>query len=250
MGVAASPLQARFTVTTHVGQRLSMRESLPPGAWDGIVAPVAAQGRGMSRLTGRPIRSSGRGESHPPALRSPHATLASRGSCHPANGHAPSPQWTRRVGSRLAMSARNLPARFGCLRSFLYFRKAQRTRYSLIRRSGTCGQDGWWRPLQVIQPRTTWLTSRAISPSACPPPRWGLQPRICRRIALPASSLTAGRKLEPSTHFGTTGRGPGWNGSSPSPPPSGGVAGRASPWNEPSAQSATGGWLQTVLTSG
>jgi hypothetical protein len=55
---------------------------------------------------------SGRGESHPPALAEPCVNL----SAHPAPitqpyGHAPSRQCANRVGSRLAMSARNRLAR-------------------------------------------------------------------------------------------------------------------------------------------
>jgi len=55
---------------------------------------------------------SGRGESHPPALAEPCVNL----SAHTAPitqpyGHAPSRQCANRVGSRLAMSARNRLAR-------------------------------------------------------------------------------------------------------------------------------------------
>jgi hypothetical protein len=58
------------------------------------------------------VKESGRGESHPPALAEPCVNL----SAHTAPitqpyGHAPSRQCTNRVGSRLAMSARNRLAR-------------------------------------------------------------------------------------------------------------------------------------------
>ena len=55
---------------------------------------------------------SGRGESHPPALAEPCVNLSTHTApITQSYGHAPSRQCANRVGSRLAMSARNLLAR-------------------------------------------------------------------------------------------------------------------------------------------
>jgi hypothetical protein len=72
-------------------------------------------------------------------------------SIHPApivqpSGRAPDRQWANRPGSRLKTRARNLRALAGERRSRLYFQRAQRMRYSLIRLSSRFNSERYKRP--------------------------------------------------------------------------------------------------------
>jgi hypothetical protein len=84
------------------------------------------------RTSPTPIRVSGRGESHPPALAEPCVSL----STHTApiiqpQGSTPKRQCANRVGSRRAMLCNHLHVRHVWPRSRLYFFWAQRNRYPL-----------------------------------------------------------------------------------------------------------------------
>src|SRR5829696_66132 len=78
--------------------------------------------------------ASGRGESHPPALAEPGVSVsAHRAPTVQPSGRTPTRQWAKRAGSRRATLASHFTAWVRWPRNRLYFRMAQRTRYSLMR---------------------------------------------------------------------------------------------------------------------
>src|SRR5665648_788663 len=83
-------------------------------------------------------KASSPGESHLPGpLRTGLDTLASSGSHYPAVGLIPICQWTKSLGSRLAMFPNQFSAFVLWVFSFLYFLLAHRTKtWFMCRRTG------------------------------------------------------------------------------------------------------------------